>query len=144
LNFSHLHISSDFIRFGIDDVELGRVTPPAGGFYEFGNFASEGIANPWTSGGKMAPFDRDFYLILNVATGGTNGFFPDGVANPGGKPWVNNSPVVNYLLFRCFIVHKWNLKHQSLIYRPSETSGRIGHSGNPPGRETPPTCLLTT
>jgi hypothetical protein len=83
----------DYIRFGIDDVEMGRVTPPAGGFYELGNFASEGIANPWAGGSKMAPFDKDFYLILNVAVGGT-AYFPDGIANPGGKPWVNTSPVV--------------------------------------------------
>jgi hypothetical protein len=29
-----------------------------------------------------------FYLILDVAVGGTNGFFPD---NVGGKPWVDSS-----------------------------------------------------
>jgi len=79
---------------------MGRITPPAGGFYEVGNFASEGIGNPWSGGSKMAPFDKDFYLILNVAVGGTNGFFPDGVANPGGKPWLNTSPVVNYFILR--------------------------------------------
>lgn len=30
----------------------------------------------------------DFYLILNVAVGGTNGFFPD---NVGSKPWLDSS-----------------------------------------------------
>lgn len=35
------------------------------------------------------PFDQEFYLILNVAVGGTNGFFVDGVGN---KPWVDNNP----------------------------------------------------
>jgi hypothetical protein len=29
-----------------------------------------------------------FYLILNVAVGGTNGFFPD---NVGDKPWLDSS-----------------------------------------------------
>ena len=29
-----------------------------------------------------------FYLILNVAVGGTNGFFPD---NVGQKPWLDSS-----------------------------------------------------
>ena len=33
--------------------------------------------------------DQEFYLILNVAIGGTNGWFLDGV---GGKPWVDQSP----------------------------------------------------
>jgi hypothetical protein len=42
----------------------------------------------------MAPFDRDFYLIMNIAVGGTNGFFPDGVSNPTNKPWLNSSPTV--------------------------------------------------
>lgn len=31
----------------------------------------------------------DFYLILNVAVGGTGGYFPDSVGN---KPWANTSP----------------------------------------------------
>lgn len=29
-----------------------------------------------------------FYLIMNIAVGGTNGFFPDGM---GGKPWQDSS-----------------------------------------------------
>ncbi len=35
------------------------------------------------------PFDQEFYLILNVAVGGTNGWFDDAEA---GKPWVDASP----------------------------------------------------
>jgi len=30
----------------------------------------------------------EFYLILDVAVGATNGWFPDGV---GGKPWLDGS-----------------------------------------------------
>jgi hypothetical protein len=33
-------------------------------------------ADPWATGGKNAPFDQEFYLILNVAVGSTNGYFP--------------------------------------------------------------------
>ncbi|KAJ9076330.1 3-glucan binding protein [Entomophthora muscae] len=36
--------------------------------------------NPWANSEKSrnnAPFDEEFYLILNVAVGGVNGFFPD-------------------------------------------------------------------
>ncbi|KAF2643361.1 putative gram-negative bacteria binding protein [Massarina eburnea CBS 473.64] len=48
------------------------------------------LYNPWVqTGQKNTPFDHPFYLILNVAVGGTNGFFPDGVGN---KPWGNESP----------------------------------------------------
>ncbi len=46
------------------------------------------LNNPWKNGGKNAPFDQDFYLILNVAVGGTNPYFPDGV---GDKCWNSKS-----------------------------------------------------
>jgi Glycosyl hydrolases family 16 len=48
------------------------------------------IVDPWSQTGRdNTPFDQDFYLILNVAVGGTNGWFEDGAA---GKPWVDGSP----------------------------------------------------
>ena len=36
----------------------------------------------------MAPFDQKYYLILNLAVGGTNGFFPDDTTGSR-KPWSN-------------------------------------------------------
>jgi len=36
------------------------------------------MANPWENENNAAPFNQEFYLILNVAVGGTNGYFPDG------------------------------------------------------------------
>lgn len=46
--------------------------------------------DPWSQTGRYStPFDEDFYLIMNVAVGGTNGWFEDGVAS---KPWVDASP----------------------------------------------------
>jgi len=48
------------------------------------------LFDPWSQTGRAStPFDHPFYLILNVAVGGTNGFFPDEVGN---KPWGNKSP----------------------------------------------------
>ena len=48
------------------------------------------FVDPWSQTGNPAtPFDEPFYLILNVAVGGTNGWFEDGKA---GKPWVDASP----------------------------------------------------
>ena len=45
--------------------------------------------DPWKSGTlNVAPFDQPFYLILDLAVGGTSGWFPDGV---GGKPWYDGS-----------------------------------------------------
>lgn len=44
--------------------------------------------NPWSkSTNNGAPFDQDFYLILNLAVGGTNGYFAD-----VGQPWSNDDP----------------------------------------------------
>ncbi|KAJ3267404.1 hypothetical protein HK104_005934 [Borealophlyctis nickersoniae] len=65
-----------------------------GDLWDLGNFPAvynnnSAVENPWKNGGKNAPFDQEFYLILNVAVGGTKNFFPDKIAN---KPWVNESP----------------------------------------------------
>jgi hypothetical protein len=46
------------------------------------------LFNPWNGQPKNAPFDQKFYLIFNVAVGGVNGYFPDGV---GGKPWSDST-----------------------------------------------------
>eukprot|EP00479_Gromia_sphaerica_P002654 TRINITY_DN1311_c0_g1_i4.p1 TRINITY_DN1311_c0_g1~~TRINITY_DN1311_c0_g1_i4.p1 ORF type:complete len:221 (+),score=50.64 TRINITY_DN1311_c0_g1_i4:414-1076(+) len=47
-------------------------------FWERGMYDENGVVwdNPWAGRGNAAPFDRDFYLIMNVAVGGTNGIFP--------------------------------------------------------------------
>jgi beta-glucanase (GH16 family) len=48
------------------------------------------ILDPWSqTGHHQAPFDQAFYLIINVAVGGTNGWFDDAKS---GKPWVDASP----------------------------------------------------
>lgn len=50
---------SEFIRFSIDDVELGRIAPGAGGFWEHGGFGNgRNIENPWRYASRMAPFDQ--------------------------------------------------------------------------------------
>ena len=55
-------------------------------FWEKGGFEGD---NPWKGEPNNAPFNREFYLILNVAVGGTNGYFPDGEC---GKTWSDLSP----------------------------------------------------
>ena len=64
------------------------------------------VPNPWGLSNNTAPFDQrscidalvvfisdvypstEFFLIMDVAVGGTNGWFPD---NVGGKPWLDQS-----------------------------------------------------
>lgn len=52
-------------------------------------FIVDGI--PYTIWDTSYPFDQQFYLIINLAVGGT-GWFPDDANNVGGKPWSNSSP----------------------------------------------------
>jgi len=56
-------------------------------FWERGGW-SDDIDNPWQGRGNSCPFDQSFYVIFNVAVGGTNGYFPDGMGN---KPWSDTS-----------------------------------------------------
>ena len=48
------------------------------------------VPNIWqeAGGSPAAPFDQKFYLILDLAAGGTSGWFPDGL---GDKPWYDTS-----------------------------------------------------
>lgn len=66
-----------------------------GHMWERGDFplsSSNGtmFVDPWSSVNDhlSTPFDQEFYLILNVAVGATNGWFQDGI---DGKPWVDGS-----------------------------------------------------
>lgn len=56
--------------------------------YPLGHF-NPAKSNPWKGESNSAPFNKEFYLIFNVAVGGTNAYFPDG---QGGKPWSNSEP----------------------------------------------------
>jgi hypothetical protein len=50
--------------------------------WTYGEFAGSSVngtapVDPWSSTGRSnTPFDQPFYLILNVAVGSTNGWFP--------------------------------------------------------------------
>jgi beta-glucanase (GH16 family) len=59
-----------------------------------------GWNNPWEGRPRHAPFDQEFFLLMNVAVGGTGSYFPDGL---GGKPWSNKDEhAVNAF---------WNARH---------------------------------
>lgn len=62
----------------------------------FPNYDSNGtkIYDVWSKYGRdSTPFDQNFYLIINVAVGGTNGWFQDGAS---AKPWSDNSLTAKY------------------------------------------------
>ncbi|KAK3576707.1 hypothetical protein CHS0354_024321 [Potamilus streckersoni] len=79
------------IRFTVDDDEVLNVAP-AENFWKHGGLDTSGLENPWEGATKMAPFDQEFFLIMNVAVGGIN-YFPDTFTNRNyPKPWSNKSP----------------------------------------------------
>ncbi|XP_006456469.1 hypothetical protein AGABI2DRAFT_139213 [Agaricus bisporus var. bisporus H97] len=92
-----LEWTEDFIRIYVDtrlhhtlDLKIKDSFWDRGEFPSVLQNGSEAmiLQNPWNGTSKAAPFDQPFYLILNVAVGGTNGWFPD--AN-GNKPWYDGS-----------------------------------------------------
>ncbi|KAF1942004.1 concanavalin A-like lectin/glucanase [Clathrospora elynae] len=64
-------------------------------FFKYGNFPladrnGTRIENPWKdTHSNTSPFDQDFYLVISLAAGSTNGWFEDGKS---GKPWIDRSP----------------------------------------------------
>ncbi|KAF5339550.1 hypothetical protein D9611_011422 [Ephemerocybe angulata] len=82
----------------LDHLDTKGKNSKSGGFWSRGKFpktAQNGstevvVENIWekAGGGHNAPFDQPFYLIINLAAGGTSGWFPD---DEGGKPWYDTS-----------------------------------------------------
>lgn len=84
--------NADRIIISVDETPILTVPTPATSFWEHGNFTGSNI---WSNSGKNAPFDHPFFLILNVAVGGANGYFPDDWIYNTPKPWNNTSPTQN-------------------------------------------------
>merc|ERR1711963_1111668 len=55
-----LEWTADSITTFVDNQQIFTVNPGSS-FWDYGNFQG---GNIWSSGGKMAPFDQDFYAIL--------------------------------------------------------------------------------
>lgn len=51
------------------------------------------------------PFDQDFYIIMNLAVGGTLGYFPEEAVNEGGRSWRNDEDGMTY--FWKYRKHTW-------------------------------------
>lgn len=109
-----LEWTPDHMKFSIDDEPIGSVAPSDKGFWELGKFAKEGIENPWRgSSSKMAPFDDEFYIIINLAVGSTTFFTDSGKNYPSKKPWLNNStsPLKDFWESRSQWLPTWHLKN---------------------------------
>ena len=99
-----LEWTPDWMRFYVDSRLQATLTIDITGrgghsFFDRGHYPATAhngsdteavVTNIWeeAGGSAAAPFDQSFYLILDLAVGGTSGWFPDGV---GGKPWLDGS-----------------------------------------------------
>lgn len=85
-NVYRLVWTPNLLQFLINGEIVGTVEAGSG-FWNAGNFAGSGLPNPWAQGTTMAPFDQEFFIIINNAVGGTNYFSDDFENRNGGKPW---------------------------------------------------------
>ncbi|XP_019621231.1 PREDICTED: beta-1,3-glucan-binding protein-like [Branchiostoma belcheri] len=110
--------TDQYLKFSVDDEVMLTVSPPHG-FWALGDFGLPDSDNPWIGASRLAPFDQDFYLIMNVATGGTNGFFMDDYVNmPYPKPWSNSQSRSQAM------EHFWQARHQWLpTWDPNANNG---------------------
>ncbi|TFK36442.1 ectomycorrhiza-upregulated GH16 glucan endo-1,3-beta-glucosidase precursor [Crucibulum laeve] len=92
-----LEWTDQFIRMYVDsrlhtllDLRFNQPFFKRGDFPEviFNGSSLTALQNPWINGTNATPFDQEFYLILNVAVGSTNGWFPE---SQGNKPWLDNA-----------------------------------------------------
>ncbi|KAK6177896.1 hypothetical protein SNE40_012770 [Patella caerulea] len=98
----------DHIRMEVDGQAVLSWNTPPEGYWKHEGFAGDNI---WAKGGTDAPFDTNFGLILNVAVGGSRGFFSDGWNNGAdGKPWKDSSPtaMMDFWTNRHQWQHTWN------------------------------------
>mmetsp|Transcript_56125 Transcript_56125/g.93538 ORF Transcript_56125/g.93538 Transcript_56125/m.93538 type:complete len:431 (-) Transcript_56125:97-1389(-) len=71
----------------------------ANGYWDKGQFDTKfpGSANVWKYGDTDAPFDQEFFFVINLAVGGVSGYWPDGSTSyPQGassykKPWTDST-----------------------------------------------------
>jgi len=82
MHLYELEWTPDYIRSTVDGNEIMYISmsPP---FFDRGDYPP-GADNPWRNGGPNAPFDQEYYVIINLAVGGTTGYWPPPT------PWGDN------------------------------------------------------
>ncbi|KAF9556187.1 concanavalin A-like lectin/glucanase [Agrocybe pediades] len=92
-----LEWTPDFLRISVDtklhtllDMRFNEPFFKRGQFPDvwFNGSSLVALENPWINGTNATPFDQEFYLIMNVGVGSTNGWFPE---SQGNKPWLDRS-----------------------------------------------------
>jgi len=78
----------DAITLSIDDEAIVTAPYPRKSMHDLYTKGRQ-LHNPWVNAvnKKMAPFDREFHLVLGLNVGGIKGFFADSYRSPYAKPW---------------------------------------------------------
>lgn len=73
----------------VDDSLVHQMKIQNEGLWEQFNLGTDQkIENPWKKGSSNAPFDKEFFISINLKVGGVR-FFPDEAINFPPKPWNN-------------------------------------------------------
>jgi beta-glucanase (GH16 family) len=81
------------IRFFIDDLHITTISAD-NGFWQRGNFAAKNFTNPWAKASRMAPFDQEFHIAINLAVGGSVHFSDNFKNEAYSKTWVNSAKYI--------------------------------------------------
>ncbi|KAK5642300.1 hypothetical protein RI129_008467 [Pyrocoelia pectoralis] len=104
----------DSITVKVDGTVFGTIYPPAGGFSTDQKIfqVDPAVAERWTKGTLLAPFDQEMYIMLGVAAGGQS--FPDSIPN---KPWENGEPKAPLYFYRNESIWKptWDENSQLVV-----------------------------
>lgn len=77
------HFTNEEARFDQEYHTYGVEWVPTGM-----RFFIDGLETTFTSYGR--PFNKDFYILMNLAVGGTGGYFPEEAVNENGRSWRND------------------------------------------------------
>ncbi|KAL0278205.1 UNVERIFIED_CONTAM: hypothetical protein PYX00_000089 [Menopon gallinae] len=107
------------IIFRVDGTETGRLVPPGGGPWELGPFTLNipEFLSSWSVGTAMAPFDREFYLVVKLSVGGS--YFEDQLENLNyPKPWNSSGgrPVTDFYENSPYYAPTWDRPELEIDY----------------------------
>lgn len=110
------------MKFSVDGKEIGNFSVSNGSFWDQGHFEGndKDLENPWIQGTPMAPFDKEFYIVISLAVGGVSDYFSDNFENrPYPKPWPNSSQKAPLLFWRAKNkwFKTWTLSHDSADFQ---------------------------
>lgn len=107
-----LEWTADHLYTYVDNEIILRADTPSNSYWSYGGFSGDNI---WKHGGKDAPFDQYFQLVLNVAVGGN--WFKNDYQYAYTRPWTDSSrhPKRNFWEHRNQWQNSWQGDNAAMI-----------------------------